>query len=362
MNDAKKAAPVSPWAKVRRSIKSPATIVKPKDDKNSALVGLPAKMKRVFKPLVPRVREIRLSMRIFRKNVLGMIGLTLILLVLLIALFAPLLAPPLPGNAQPDPYVNRFSLSPPQPPQTHATIYGNDVTFIFGSGQSGEDVYYGSIWGARISLYTALIIVGIAAIVGIILGAMAGFYGGTVDEVLMRITDVFLSIPSLILALAIVAVLGKSLDNIILALIITWWPGYARLVRGQVLAIKESTYVEAAKAVGSKKNRILFRHVVPNSISPMTVQITMDMGSVVLVAAALSFIGFSTPGLCDWGRMVSSGANLLFAQVPYPFPNGPVYNPWWAWVFPAIFIFIFVMGFNLLGDALRDILDPRARR
>lgn len=314
------------------------------------------------KTIKPQIRELRKSLHLFRKNRLGMVGFILLLCIIVIAIASPWLAEPLPGNAQTDPYVNRFMLAPPQPPGTTGIISGNEVEFVFGSGQSGEDIYYGCIWGARISIYTAVIIVGVATIIGVAIGALAGFYGGVIDEVLMRITDVFLSIPSLILALAIVAVMGKSLDNIIFALIITWWPGYARLVRGQVLAIKESTYVEAAKAVGCSKNRILFRHVVPNTISPLTVSVTMDMGSVVLVAAALSFIGFSTPGLCDWGRMVSAGANLLFASIPYPFPDGPIYNPWWAWVFPAIFIFVFVMGFNLIGDALRDILDPRARR
>jgi peptide/nickel transport system permease protein len=152
------------------------------------------------------------------------------------------------------------------------------------------------------------------------------------------------------------------LEFIILALVITWWPSYARLVRGQVLSIKESTYVEAARAIGAKKNRVLFRHIVPNTISPLTVSITMDFGTVVLVAAALSFIGFSTPGLCEWGRMVSAGSAMMFSQIPYPFPNGPMYNPYWAWVFPAGFIFMFVMGFSLLGDSFRDMLDPRMRR
>jgi peptide/nickel transport system permease protein len=312
--------------------------------------------------LRPRIREFRNYLRIFRKNPLGIVGLALILSIVIIAISAPLLAPPLPGSAQPDPSINRFDLSPPKPPGSPGNIKGNDLIFTWGTGQSGEDIYYGVIWGARTSIYIALAIVGLAAIIGVVVGAVAGFYGGVLDEVLMRLTDVFLSIPSLILALGIVAILGKSLEFIILALVVTWWPGYARLIRGQVLSIKESTYVESARAIGARKNRILFRHIVPNTISPLTVSITMDFGSVVLVAAALSFIGFSTPGLCEWGRMVSAGSAMMFSTIPYPFPSGPLYNPYWAWAFPAAFIFMFVMGFSLLGDSFRDMLDPRMRR
>ena len=319
-------------------------------------------LRKVSSRIKPRLREFRNYVRVFRKNPLGILGLALILSIVIIAIAAPLLAPPLPGSAQPDPSINRFDLSPPKPPGSPGTINGNNLIFTWGTGQSGEDIYYGTIWGARTSIYIALAIVGLAAIIGVVVGAVAGFYGGVLDEVLMRLTDVFLSIPSLILALGIVAILGKSLEFIILALVVTWWPGYARLIRGQVLSIKESTYVEAARAIGARKNRILFRHIVPNTISPLTVSITMDMGGVVLVAAALSFIGFSTPGLCEWGRMVSAGSAMMFSQIPYPFPSGPMYNPYWAWVFPAAFIFMFVMGFSLLGDSFRDMMDPRMRR
>ncbi len=317
---------------------------------------------KTYNRLRPRLREFKNYIRVFRKNPLGIFGLALILSIVFIAVAAPWLAPPLSGNAQPDPIINRFDLSPPNLQEPRASSMGKHVNFVWGTGQSGEDVYYGTIWGARTSIYIALAIVGIAAIIGVVVGAIAGYYGGVLDEILMRMTDVFLSIPSLILALGIVAILGKSLEFIILALVITWWPSYARLIRGQVLSIKESTYVEAARAIGAKKNRILFRHIVPNTISPLTVSITMDFGTVVLVAAALSFIGFSTPGLCEWGRMVSAGSQMMFSQIPYPFPNGTLYNPYWAWVFPAGFIFMFVMGFSLLGDSLRDILDPRMRR
>jgi peptide/nickel transport system permease protein len=197
-------------------------------------------------------------------------------------------------------------------------------------------------------------------IVGTVVGAVAGYYGGKVDEVLMRVTDIFLSIPGLILAMAIAAILLRSLENIMLSLIIVWWPPYARLVRGQVLSIRENTYVEAAKAVGVKKTRVLFRHILPNSYAPLLVNITMDIGVVVLVAAALSYIGYGPPsGTAEWGKMISDAQPYFRATVYY---NGEAMYPYWTWFFPGVMIFLFVMGFNLLGDALRDILDPKTRK
>ncbi|HEY3419657.1 MAG TPA: ABC transporter permease [Methanomassiliicoccales archaeon] len=309
------------------------------------------------KAMRPRVREFRQSMFMFRRSPLAMVGLGIILAIILMAVFAPVLAPPYNER---DPLTMPMTGFDPAPPG----IPGHPL----GLGKNGVDLYYGIVWGARTSVYTALFVVGVAAIIGVVLGAVAGYYGGRVDEVLMRITDVFLSIPGLILTMAVVAVLShssityqESLNNIMLSLIITWWPSYARLIRGQVLSIKESTYVEAARAIGAKKNRILFRHVVPNSLSPMFVAATMDMGTVVLVAAALSFIGFGPPsGTAEWGKMVADGQSFFIGQpVLY---NGEVIHPWWVATFPGIAIFLFVIGFNLLGDGLRDIMDPRLRR
>jgi peptide/nickel transport system permease protein len=311
--------------------------------------------------LRPQMREARYKLHLLRKSKLAMLGLVLIAFIVLIAVFAPVLAPPY-GNG-PENIVPK-DLMTPKPPGATGEILGKGgqyvhVTFPMGSGQNGEDIYYGVIWGARTSIYIALTVVFIAALIGIVLGALAGYYGGVIDEVLMRVTDVFLSLPSLILAMAVVTALDRTLDNILFALIITWWPAYARIVRGQVLSVRENTYVEAAIAVGSKRSRVLFRHIVPNSISPMIVQITMDLGIVVIVAAGLSFIGFAPPDIAEWGRMVAAGGGWIFSQIYY---DGVFYNPWWTWVFPAAFIFVFVMGFNLLGDGLRDILDPRLRR
>jgi peptide/nickel transport system permease protein len=318
--------------------------------------GVKGRFELVKKSMAPRIKEWRFSFYLARKSLLAMIGLVLVLTVLIIALAAPwLYPPPDPDN----PLQMPMDFKQPKPPG----ILVDDPELAahpLGTGKLGADIYYGIVWGARTSIYVALFVVFTAAIIGIVLGAIAGYYGGVVDEVLMRITDVFLSIPGLILAMAVAAVLSRSLENIMLALTVVWWPPYARLIRGQVLSVRENVYVEAAKAVGSKKSRILFRHIVPNCLAPLLVQITMDIGVVVLVAAGLSFIGFGAPsGTAEWGKMVSDGHDYFTGQIVW---DGVYYNPWWMWVFPGMMIFIFVMGFNLLGDGLRDIMDPRLRR
>lgn len=309
------------------------------------------------KTMIPRLRELRFSFFLMRKSLLAMVGIIIVVAFLVIAFAAPLLAPVYDPD-EPT-YIPR-DWQTPKPPGATTVISGEEVTLYFGSGKHGADIYYGVIWGTQTSIYISLLVVFIASIIGIVLGAVAGFFGGKIDELLMRVTDVFLSIPGLILAMAVAAVLSRTLENIMLALIVVWWPPYARLVRGQVLSIRENTYVEAAKAVGSKRSRILFKHVVPNSLAPMLVAATMDLGVVVLVAAGLSFIGFGVPsGTAEWGRLISDGQQFFLSTVYY---EGVAYNPWWMWVFPGIFIFLFVMGFNLFGDGLRDILDPRLRR
>jgi len=311
------------------------------------------------KTMAPKIRELKFSMFLMRKSTLAMVGLIIVVAFLLIAVLAPFLAPPFDAD---DPtYIPRDWKSP-KPPGATTTIrnYQTNYTLIMGSGKHGIDIYYGVIWGTQTSIYISMLVVFIASIIGIVLGAIAGYFGGKVDELLMRVTDVFLSIPGLILAMAVAAVLSRTLENIMLALIVVWWPPYARLVRGQVLSVRENTYVEAAKAVGSKQSRILFKHVVPNSLAPMLVAATMDIGIVVLVAAGLSFIGFGVQsGTAEWGRLISDGQQYFLSTVYY---QGVAYNPWWMWVFPGMFIFLFVMGFNLFGDGLRDILDPRLRR
>jgi peptide/nickel transport system permease protein len=189
-----------------------------------------------------------------------------------------------------------------------------------------------------------------AVVIGASLGAIAGYKGGWLDYLIMRITDLFLAFPSLLLAMAITAALGRGLQNAAIALIISWWPWYTRLVRGIAVSLREQPYVEAAQSIGVRDSVIILRHILPNSISPILVQVTVDMGTVILVAGGLAFIGLGTqPPEADWGLMISSG-------------RSSVLNQGWISLFPALAIFVLILAFNLLGDVLRDILDPRQYR
>lgn len=302
----------------------------------------------ILAQLRPRIKEWKNSWDLIRHNWTAMLGLILIISIIIIAILAPVLAPP--SGVDPMYIPRDFDL--PKPP----FIPGHPL----GTGQMGADIYYGVIWGARTTIITSLYVVLTAALVGLVVGAIAGYYGGVVDEILMRFTDIFLSLPALIMAMAIASILTRNLENMMFALILVWWPSYARLIRGQVLTIRENTYVEAAKAIGANRSRILFRHIVPNSLSPLIVSITLDLGAVALTAASLSYIGFGVPsGYAEWGRMVSDGQTWFLSTVPY---QGVNYTPWWVVTFPALMILMFTMGFSLLGDGLRDILDPRSRR
>ncbi len=221
---------------------------------------------------------------------------------------------------------------------------------LFGTDISGGDVFSRVIWGTRIDLTIAIVVVLSASVVGSAIGAFSGFKGGKIDEVLMRVTDIFLAFPGLILAMAIAAALGRNLGNLTIALTVVWWPPYARLIRGQVLSEREKLYVEAARAAGASPMRIIFRHVLPNSIYPLLVNATLDLGGVILTAAGLSFIGFGAgAGVAEWGLMIADGRNYLFE------------SPWMA-TFPGLAILFSSLSLNLVGDGLRDVLDPRLRR
>ncbi len=300
--------------------------------------------------LKPRLKEWKNSWSMIRNNWTAMAGVIMVSFIVLIAVAAPFLAPSHSGR---DPLQIPADFQFPKPPFQSGQP-------IFGTGANGIDIYYGIVWGARTTVTTSLYVVLTAALIGLVIGAIAGYYGGKIDELLMRFTDIFLSMPALIMAMAIASILTRSLENMMFALIVVWWPAYARLVRGQVLTIRENTYVEAARAIGAKRNRILFRHIIPNSISPLIVNITLDLGAVALTAASLSYIGFGVqPGYAEWGKMISDGQNWFMSTVYY---NGVAYNPWWVIFFPGIMILIFTMGCSLIGDGLRDILDPRSRR
>jgi len=292
--------------------------------------------------LAPRIRELKFSLHLMSKSATSIAGMALLTLLIFVAAFPSLFAESVPGT---DPFIipQDFNIPIPQAP--------GEMGFPLGSGDNGRDIYYGLIWGARISMAFAIQVVGISLVIGTLVGLVAGYKGGIIDEIMMRITDIFLSIPSLILVMAIAAVLERNLTSTKLALIAIWWAGYTRLVRGQVLSTRENTYIDAARAAGSGELKIMFRHILPNSWTPIIVQGTMDMGTVVLVLAGLGYLGLGAPyGYAEWGRMVQEGQFYF------------VTGYWWMTVFPGLAILLFVLGFNLMGDGLRDILDPKMRR
>jgi peptide/nickel transport system permease protein len=220
---------------------------------------------------------------------------------------------------------------------------------LLGTDKLGRDILSRMLYGARISLMVGALVVAIASSVGAALGLLAGYVGGWADELLMRITDIFFAFPALILAMAIAGALGPSLRNALIAISAVSWPVYARLIRGQVLALKEREFVLAARALGVPERRIIVRHLLPNTLAPLLVQASFDMGAAITAVAGLSFIGFGAqPPTPEWGVMISEGRNYMATQ-------------WWLATFPALAILLVVGGFNLLGDGLRDLLDPRLR-
>ncbi|MDH4292249.1 MAG: ABC transporter permease, partial [Dehalococcoidia bacterium] len=228
---------------------------------------------------------------------------------------------------------------------------------IFGTTQGQYDIFYGVIWGTRSAFRVGLVVIGIVVVIGILLGSLAGYFGGIVDEIIMRITDVFLAFPALILAMAIVAALGPSLNTVIIALTVVSWPSYARLIRGDILQVREEDYIEASRGLGASSARVILRHALPNAIYPTLIMASLDIGAVVLSAAALSFLGLGAPeGYADWGQLTSFARNWIVG------PPGDPLKYWYAVTIPGLFILFFVLGWNLLGDAFRDIFDPRLAR
>lgn len=292
-----------------------------------------------------RISELKYSFFLFRKNRLAVLGFLLILATVAIGLSAPLLASEHPFYVQVG-----SDLEQRWTPILSDRLLPPSSAHWFGTDQFGVDWYSKVLYGAGTALQVGVLVVIPASIIGSLLGLVAGFKGGIVEEVVMRITDVFLSIPGLILAIAITGVLGRSIIHVMYALIITWWPWYTRLVRGQVLSVKERQFVESARSVGASPARLMLRHILPNTISPVIVQASMDFGYVILTAAGLGFLGLgAVPGTAEWGVMIYEGINYLFTA------------PWMS-TFPGIAIVLSVLGFNLVGDGLRDILDPRLRR
>jgi peptide/nickel transport system permease protein len=298
----------------------------------------------------------------------SIMGFVLIALFIFVALAAPVIAPPVTPN---DPYRiprDGFS-SEPQPMMTEWTRNAPDLPFwwkpimrtdhwvhVLGTSQGQYDIFYGIIWGTRTAFRTALVVVAATLLIGVTVGSVSAFYGGIVDNVMMRVVDIFMTLPfilaALILAAVLTPVIGRSLIPSIIALITFGWMGYARIIRGDILSIKERDFVLAARVVGVRDSRILFRHIVPNAIFPTLVLATLAIGDVVLSFAALSFLGIGTEvGYADWGQVLSFARNWIISLNTY----------WYIIVWPGLILVLFVMGWNLVGDALRDVLDPRMR-
>jgi peptide/nickel transport system permease protein len=272
------------------------------------------------------------AVRHFFFNPLSFLGILFIGILLFTGILAPLLAPYDPIEISPD-----RRLTPP-----------NSANWL-GTDEVGRDILSRIIHGARISLEIGVTIVFFAAAIGLIIGLISGYFGGVCDQTLMRFTDIFMSFPSLILAIAMTAALGPSLFNSVLAMIIVWWPIYARLIRGEVLAVKEKEYIRAVKALGANPFKIIFFHVLPNTVDVVVIRASIDFGNAVMFCAALSFIGLGAqPPQPEWGAMVTTGRDYLR-------------DAWWLVTFPGLAIFLTVMGFNLFGDSLRDFLDPKLR-
>jgi len=279
-----------------------------------------------------RLGQLWLAMLRIRRNRLAMAGLIIVGILLVVAALAPWIAPH-------DPFVQNLSnrLKPPGTPG-----------YWLGTDDFGRDILSRIIFGARITLYIIALVAVTAPVLGLLVGTVAGYFGGWIDAVLMRLTDIFLAFPRLILALALVAVLGPGIENAVLAIALTAWPPYARVARAETLTVRNSDYIAAIRLQGASAPRIIAGHVVPMCLPSVIIRVTLDMAGVILIAAGLGFLGLGVqPPLPEWGLMISSGRKFLFEQ-------------WWVATMPGLAIFLVSLGFNLLGDGLRDVLDPRS--
>lgn len=276
----------------------------------------------------------RRGTRRFLKNPLSVTGLIILFALIVIALIAPQIVP-FPEDAE----GNMRAVERLEPP---------GATFYFGTDNVGRDIYSRVLMGTGLALQIGAVIIFLASLIGVSIGLIAGFFGGWTDDILMRITDIFLTVPALVLAIAVTAALGKGIINVMIGIALVWWPGFARLTRSLVLSLREEVYVEAAQSTGVRRLRILLRHILPNILSPIIVKMSTDFGFAVLTAAALGFIGLGAqPPTPEWGAMINDGRNY--------FPND-----WWVSTFPGMAIFLMVFSWNLLGDGIRDLLDPRS--
>lgn len=356
--------------------------------------------------LQPSLRELKFSLKRLSKSPLSIVGIAIIAMFVAIAALAPVLAPPVysdPFKVPQDWDLYRITSEPVPPTVEHP----------FGTTQMQYDIYYACIWGTITAFRIGITVVAATLIVGIIIGLVAGYYGGIIDEILMRFTDIIIAFPGLILAMALVIALPNifsfdisttlviifgvitflviifkpkqnlmlicftlfvislytmlyspikitmswnNLDKVMVALVLVGWPGYTRVIRGEVLRVRNEDYVEAAKAAGCSDLRIIIRHIIPNAIYPVVIIATLDIGSIVLSAAALSFLGLGAPtDYADWGQIIQR-ARVWILRGENPLAYSHVF------IIPGIFIAAFVLGWNLLGDAIRDIMDPTLRR
>jgi len=274
-------------------------------------------------------------LRLFRRNRLGLVGSLLLVFVVVIAIFAAQIAP-YPKDAGRVVHL-REAFKPPS--KMH----------WFGTDDMGRDLFSRIIFGTRISLRIGVLSIFFSTLIGMFVGTLAGYAGGLVDEVIMRIADIFMSVPYVILGMAIAVALKPGLSNVIIAIMVVFWPGTARIMRGEVLRVREREYVEACRALGMGHWRTMWRHIVPNAVAPVLVQSTIQVGWAILLAATLSFVGVGVqPPLPEWGLMASTARRYLNIA-------------WWYATFPGLAIVLTVMGFNLVGDWLRDTFDPYLR-
>ena len=270
--------------------------------------------------------------RYFKRNRLAVGGMAIIIVTFLIAGSASLLAPYDPGKTE----ISQ-KLKPPSP------------RHYLGTDNLGRDVFSRMLYGSRISLSVGFVAVAISIIIGILVGALAGYYVGWVDSFLMRFVDIMICFPSFFLILTVVALLGPSLFKVMVVIGITSWMGTSRFVRAEFLSLRERDFTQAAKALGVKDRRIIFRHILPNALAPVFVTATLDVATAILVEAGLSFLGFGVqPPAPSWGNILTEGRTYIF-------------DAWWLTVFPGLAILITVLSFNLLGEGFRDALDPRLR-
>lgn len=280
-----------------------------------------------------RWRYLKDSYVLWRRNRLMVLGTSIILGLLLVAALAPLLA-----------------TSNPYEQTLRDRLLAPSAQHLFGTDGLGRDIFSRVLHGARVTLTIALLVAAISTPPGMFMGILAGYLGGAVDEVLMRLADIFLAFPRLILAIAFAAALGPGVENAIIAIAIAQWPSYARLARAETLNVKNNDYIQAMRVLGASKMRIMAGHIAPMTLSSIVVRMSLDMGTIILTAAGLGFLGLGAqPPMPEWGLMVADGRQFLVDQ-------------WWVSTLPGLAILVVVMGFNLLGDGIRDVLDPRQRQ